>query len=576
MVRIEILAGPEAGRVVEFGSGSWRAGRLKENDLVLPVDSVSGRHLEIEVGAGGGVRFRDLGSTNGTFSGGTQVKEGEWFPGSEIRLGSCALRLLAQGEEGMLEAAATEGREASRAREAALSAKRSPLPTLLAAVLVLGAAGFGAWWFLLRGEEPDPARRGANPTAEVPGARAPSDAIDGLGDFLDAEAWSLAEGATLSEGTLQASGARTRATLLRSFDLEGGALRLRAELGGGARAQAWISFGFDEAAAETIGTWSSGDLSQEVELALPSGAKWFKLALGVEGAGSVRALRVEHAERTVAATVVPPGRLYREGGNLLLLLDGVSLLAASGVGNWTDQEGGLAWTGGALAITPGPAALSQGPALILASGGPVSAVAGVLVEQSPGLLIGEELRRMLLRHEPATWSVADGTLRSEDLKALSLSWDLAPALTDTARLAREIQNAARDGDDARLLATAARLLREFPLDEERNQAARDAQRAPLERGRALLTELEASVASVIFVGAVDPMEPLADRAEDLATTFAGTPLGAQSASLATALREALQVGRDAERAEAAAWRSRLQTALQGAYPAIASWVEAGN
>jgi hypothetical protein len=577
MVRIEILAGPEAGRVAEFGPGSWRAGRLKENDLVLPVDSVSGRHVEFTVAADGTVRFRDLGSTNGTFAGGAQVQEGEWFAGSELRLGGCALRLLAEGESGMLEEAAAEGRDAARAREAALTAKRSPLPLVLGGVLVLAAAGAGVWWFLLRDDGAERPGRGIARPTEAAGDALPSDAIAGLGDFTDAEAWSLADGATLRDGALIASGARTRATLLRAFDLEAGGLRMQAEVSGGARAQAWISFGTDAAATETLGTWCSGEIAGGTELALPSGMRWFKLALTVQGSGSVSALHVTSTERSVAAAVAPPGALFLDGPNWMLVLDGVPLLtAAAAAGAWTREEGGLAWSGGPLSLTPGPALLASGPALVLASGGPVAATPGMRVEQSPGLLLGEDLRRLLVRHEPATWSVADGALRSDDVGALTLRWDLAPALTDTARLAREIQTAERDGDDARLLATAARLLREFPLDEERNQAALAAQRAALERGRAQLAELEASVASVIFVGAVDPMEPLAQRAEALAAAFVGTPLGAQAEGLATALRGALDAGRSAESAAAQAWEERLLAALRGAYPALAAWAEAGN
>lgn len=574
MVRIEILAGPEAGRVVEFGPGRWRAGRLKDNDLVLPVDSVSGRHLELEVGADGGVQFKDLGSTNGTFAGGVQVQTGDWPAGSELRLGGCALRLLAAGEAGMLEEAAAEGRDAARARDAALSAKRSPLPLVGAVLLVLAAGGAGAWWFLGRETPGDAPGRGPVRAADAAGAQQPDDAILGLGNFEEPEAWSLGEGASLRDGTLVASGARTRAALLRAFDLEGGGLKVQAQTSGGARAQAWISFGADADAAATIGTWCSGDLAAGAELALPAGMRWFKLALVIEGAGSVSALRVEPVERTVTGEGVLPGVLFLAGSNFTILLDGAPLLtAAAPSGAWTPRDGGLAWDGGALTLTPGAALLESGPALILASGGPVGMTAGVRVEQSPGLLLGEGLRRLLIRHDPATWLAADGSLRTESAVPLTLNWDLSPALTETARLAREIQTAEREGDDARLLSTAARLLREFPLDEERNQAARVAQRAALERGRARLAELEAAVASVIFIGAVDPMEPLADRAAALAASFAGTPLGEQADGLATALREALDAGRRAEQEQAAAWEARLLAALRTAYPTLAGWAE---
>lgn len=575
MVRIEILAGPEAGRVVEFGPGTHRLGRTKDNDLVLPVDSVSGKHLELQVEAGGTVRFRDLGSTNGTFSGGAQVKEGEWFAGSELRLGGCALRLLAEGESGMLEEAAAEGRDAARAREAALSAKRSPLPLLLGAVAVLAAAGAGGWWFFLRGGDPDAPRRG--PAAAADGGAAPqqTDLLAGLGDFADAEAWSLGEGATLRDGALVAGGGRTRAALLRSFPVEGGGVRLAAQVGGGARARAWISFGEDEDSAAPLATWCAGELAAGAQLRLPASARWFKLALTVEGSGSVRDLRADPFEGSVTAENVPAGTLFLEGGNLLLRSSGAVLLsAAATAGSWSRREGGLNWSGGGeLNLVPGPAMLADGPALVLAAGGPAALSPGLRVEQSPGLLLGGDLRRLMAAHEPATWTAVDGGLRAEPAGPVALVWELGPALTEAARLAQEIRNATRDGDDARLLAVAAKLLREYPMDETRMQAARDAQRQALERGRARLAALQQQVASAIFVGAVDPMEPLAARAGELAGAFAGTPLGEEAAGLAGALRGALEAGRAAEREEELAWRERLLAALRGAYPAVAAWVE---
>ena len=94
MVRIEINSGSEAGKVVELRPGTHVVGRHPSCDLPLPVESVSGRHAELLVAADGTVRFKDLGSTNGTFSGGVKVTEGEWFPGSELRLGNASLRLV--------------------------------------------------------------------------------------------------------------------------------------------------------------------------------------------------------------------------------------------------------------------------------------------------------------------------------------------------------------------------------------------------------------------------------------------------------------------------------------------------
>ena len=54
---------------------------------------------------------------------------------------------------------------------------------------------------------------------------------------------------------------------------------------------------------------------------------------------------------------------------------------------------------------------------------------------------------------------------------LNLRWDLAEAMTQSARLSQRISRAERDGDDRELLASAAELLRDFPLDELKSSLA---------------------------------------------------------------------------------------------------------
>ncbi|MEK7864163.1 MAG: hypothetical protein AAB295_13000, partial [Chloroflexota bacterium] len=184
---------------------------------------------------------------------------------------------------------------------------------------------------------------------------------------------------------------------------------------------------------------------------------------------------------------------------------------------------------------------------------------------------GGALRRLLAQHEPATWSAGEGSLRSDDVRALHVTWDLSAALTEVARIGRELQTAAKDLDDTRALAAAARLLRDFPLDEERNTAARLAQRAALDRGRARLAELKDDVSGALFVGAIVAMEPLAVQAGALAKTFAGTSLGTEAQQLGDDLRGAVEAGRAAERQREGVWRERLVEALRGAYPVIAAW-----
>lgn len=575
MVRIEILAGPEAGRVVEMTPGSWRVGRAKDNDLVLAVESVSSRHLQLEVAADGTVRFQDLGSTNGTFSAGVQVKEGEWFSGSELRLGGCALKLLAADEAGLLAEAKADDASA-RARASALAGpRRSPAVLAGAAVLILGLAGAGVWWFFLRdGGTVRPgaaAAAGAGPAA----AQDLADLLGGLGQFGEAEAWQLSDGLGIREGALTSGPGRGRAVLLRNFDLSAGGLILSAEVERTA-AQAVISFGSDAESAQPWAAWTTADLGAgPQEIALPEGARWFQIALSLEGAGSVRALRAEALERAVAATAATPYQLYLSGGNLLLMSDDQSMLAASSAdGAWTAEAGGCTWRGAApLTLSLGPGLLGAGGGLLLADGGPVGIAPGVRVEASPGLLLGADPRRLLVRcAPPASFQCAEASLRAEGAESFTISWDLVPALTEAARLTHEIDQAKAAGDDPRLLLATRRLLRDLPLDEDKNQAALTAQREALERGQARLLELQAAVSAALLVDSVDLMERQIQRAEALAATFAGSPLGEEARELAAALQGAVAADRAAEDAEQRQWRDRLQAALQTSYPLIAGWV----
>ena len=576
MVRIEILAGPEAGRVVEMTPGLWRVGRAKENEIVLAVESVSSRHLQLTVGADGSVRFKDLGSTNGTFSAGVQVQEGEWFAGTEIRLGGCALKLLSADESGLLAEAKADDASAG-ARAAALSGpRRSSAPLLLAGVLLLGIAGAGGWWFFLRDTDahrsrPGEAAGGSDPAA-VQDVR---DLLGGLGQFEDGESWQLSGGLLIHEGSLTTQQARGRATLLRNFDLTGGGVTVDAAVEGVA-AQAVISFGADADHAVTWASWTTKNLGQgPVEFALPEGASWFQIALDLEGSGSVSNLRVESLNRSVAASSVPPGRLFLAGGNLLLMSDEQTVLAASSRGgDWTASATNCVWSGDtALTWTLGAGPVGAGGGLLLADGGPVGIAPGVRVEASPGLLLGADPRRLLVRCAPAAiFQCAESTLRSEGARSVTLDWDLGPALTEAARLTLEMDQAIRDGDDPRLLAVSARLLRELPLDERKIQSALTAQRAALERGEARLLELQAAVSAAMLVRSVDMMERQAQRAEDLATTYAGSHLGEVAHGLAGALRDAVTADRQAEQVAEAEWRGRLQAALAASYPAIAGWI----
>ena len=61
-------------------------GKADDNDLVLPDETVSRRHLEL-VRLEGGLRVHDLGSTNGTSVGGAQIKEALVGTGTILKVG---------------------------------------------------------------------------------------------------------------------------------------------------------------------------------------------------------------------------------------------------------------------------------------------------------------------------------------------------------------------------------------------------------------------------------------------------------------------------------------------------------
>jgi EAL domain-containing protein (putative c-di-GMP-specific phosphodiesterase class I) len=70
----------------------FRIGRRRELELVLPDDSVSKSHAEIQLGASG-LRLKDLGSVNGTFVNRTLVEEAELNEGDVLRIADFEFRL---------------------------------------------------------------------------------------------------------------------------------------------------------------------------------------------------------------------------------------------------------------------------------------------------------------------------------------------------------------------------------------------------------------------------------------------------------------------------------------------------
>jgi pilus assembly protein CpaF len=93
MFKIKIV-GPDRERIEELNKPSIFIGRAQENDLILPVPSVSKRHARLLIKDGRYV-LMDLGSTNGTFVNGKQINGPVVVkPGDRISIGEFELSLI--------------------------------------------------------------------------------------------------------------------------------------------------------------------------------------------------------------------------------------------------------------------------------------------------------------------------------------------------------------------------------------------------------------------------------------------------------------------------------------------------
>lgn len=592
MARIEITSGNDAGRVVELAAGTHMVGRHPSSALQLAVDSVSGRHLQLTVQADDTVHFKDLGSTNGTFSGGTKVMEGEWFPGSELKLGNVTVKLLdpavmggAPGAAASAGAGAAIDSEAAadadlhaRARQAAMSGSRkSGVWMLLLLVVAVGGAG-GAAWYLY--SQSDDEAEGSGTTTTVDGAPVvQSDLIDDFGLFAeeDAGGWALPDGVTISAATLRSSGGQKRVALVQDFDMMSSALQFSAKVSGGS-AFAMIEWGDSDAEDGT--TWFSGDLANGGStLALPEEAAWFRVALLLQGSVQLSQLKVEAADATATAANHEDRSLIHSGGNMVLRYSSLGdlLRARSADGSWSTVAGGLEFQpgsgGAAISIDIGEAASSEGPFLILSQGGPVAAASGVIVDESPGLLIGGGARRFLVHFEqPARVTARDGSASVQGGGKLSLTWDLSEALNRSSRLARQMENAADANDTAQLLQACGELLRDWPLNDEKVELAMRLVREAMQNGRQSLAQLEREKADAQFLRSVPDMEALEQEARKLAADFVGTDLQEQAEAQAEDLKQAADFERQAREVNAATFRKQLSTALAKTYPLMADWL----
>ncbi len=80
------VSGPLQGEEFLIDKDTFTIGSGDHNDLTIQDSTISRRHCEIRLDPDGS-RIRDLGSTNGTYTGGIRISEAFLTPGSEFRLG---------------------------------------------------------------------------------------------------------------------------------------------------------------------------------------------------------------------------------------------------------------------------------------------------------------------------------------------------------------------------------------------------------------------------------------------------------------------------------------------------------
>lgn len=88
---LTFLKGPYRGREFAFGSDVVSLGKAPQNDIPLSDGTVSRRHAEIRR-EGRGCLLVDLGSTNGTFLDGSEIREAFLRSGSVVTLGKTRFR----------------------------------------------------------------------------------------------------------------------------------------------------------------------------------------------------------------------------------------------------------------------------------------------------------------------------------------------------------------------------------------------------------------------------------------------------------------------------------------------------
>ena len=544
MVQIEIHDGPDSGKTYELAPGHHSVGRAATNDVVVASNSVSGKHLQLSVSADGTVTFKDLSSTNGTFSGGLQVAEGEWFSGSELKLGDISLKLV------------DDSADHQRLREEALEKPRSSsLMKAMMALIIIGGGGFAYLQFFTSPEQE---------VRVVDGVRQPSattevsfDLIDNLGDFADAEDWQLDGGASISNGKLSAASNNASAGLTRIVDIDFTAIEIKANAEGDVYLD--IAWGTDANTDRPLARWRSQSLSSTVVMALPPLADWMKC-------------RVHE---------LPMAKAFYDGGNLAVVADdALAFSLSSGSGNWRLNDDGAQLansTASSVVMSFGPNYLddsTESRLQVFADGGPIVPSATMTIDNPAGLICGTKVNSYYFNFDGASNVIGNlSSLRINGSPEFSFLWNLQKPLTHAAMGMQTIEDALDSNDDKGLLSSCQILLRYYPLDEKHVLRARELIGATMTRGRNELNDLQQQASGALFVGAAEVMLELNEIAIKLSSRFAGTEIAVEADSLSQLLVDVVGQSSDAIIQSQLDYHSRVTVALESVYPNISAWLK---
>lgn len=89
-----VIAGPQIGQLFKLEHKSVRLGRAEDAEIPIRDGSISRYHAECYFDEHGGMRVRDLGSTNGTFMNGVKVTDSEIREGDRVQLGGATILKL--------------------------------------------------------------------------------------------------------------------------------------------------------------------------------------------------------------------------------------------------------------------------------------------------------------------------------------------------------------------------------------------------------------------------------------------------------------------------------------------------